>query len=77
MKKELDTRLVKLLHDCTQKGYRITFCNDFEGMMTIGYEEEYTDGTYSHVHLGVPGETVTFLEKELRGFLNNLLEEKL
>lgn len=73
-KKLKEQRLIELLHDCTQMGYRLTFSNDFEGMITIGFEEEYTEGTYNHVHLGTPGKDLNFLEKELRNFLAKLIE---
>ena len=76
MNKDLQNkRLVELIHDCTQKGLRLTFSNDFEGMITLGYEEEYVENTYNHEHLGIPGSDLNYLEKQLRNTLARLLED--
>ncbi len=71
----MNSELVKLLHDCTQKEYQITFTSGFSGMLTVGYQNEFDDSTYNHVHIGVPGEDLKLLEKQLRNFLAGLLEK--
>ncbi len=71
-----DKRLIELLHDCTQKGYRLTFSADFEGMLTVGYEDEFPVGEYNHVHIGsLSDPSHTKLESQLINFLVGLLEK--
>lgn len=77
LSKELQNqRLIELLHACTQKGYRISFSNDFEGMITLGYEIEWEENTYNHEHLGCPGHDLKLLETQVRHALNFLLEKE-
>jgi len=52
----------------------LTFSNDFEGMITIGWELEYEEGTYTHSHLGIPGTSLKRLESELRICLSSIDE---
>lgn len=73
-KKDKEIRLIELLHSLTQKGYKLTFSNDFEGMITIGWELEYEEGTYTHSHLGIPGTSLKRLESELRICLSSIDE---
>lgn len=71
-------RLVELLHDLTQKGFRIEFSEDFAGMLTVNARKRVKIDTWEplgHQHLGIPYQSMKDLEKYVRNYLALILEE--
>lgn len=69
-------KIVDLLHDITQLGYRVYFADDFDGMITVGFAEEYGDGTfYEHNHCGFPGCERIRLEKDILESLTDFIRK--
>jgi hypothetical protein len=66
--------ITQQIHDISQEGYEVRFNSDFEGMLTITYQEEYGD-YIRHEHLGCPGFPMERLEKDLQASLKRFLEE--
>lgn len=71
-----DRNLISLIHDITQLGYYVQFCDDFEGMVRLEFTEEYSNEFYQHYHLGIPGGSMDKLEKEVIESLSEFLKEK-
>ena len=67
--------LISLIHEISQLGYNVQFCNDFEGMIRVELTEEYNDKFYIHYHLGFPGGPIDRLEKEVVETLSNFLKD--
>ena len=75
---EKDLRLVELLHDLTQKGFRVEFSEDFAGMLTVNARKRVGIDSWEHLehqHLGVPHQSLKDLEKDVRNYLAQILEE--
>jgi len=64
-----DRRFVELVHALTQRDQVITITNDFQGMLNV------TVGDRSHQHLGCPYGDMKDLERMLRNYLAECLEE--
>ncbi len=72
-------KLIELLHDITQQGFRIEFSDDFEGMITITVYEDsgpnYKGGYIRHEHLGFPQCERSRLQSDIESSLERLLVE--
>lgn len=72
-------KLIELLHDITQQGFRIEFSDDFEGMITLTVNEDaypgYKGGYIRHEHLGFPECERIFLQNKVEESLEGLLTE--
>lgn len=70
--------ITKLLHDISQKGYKVTFGGDFSGMITISYIDESLPEPANyirHEHLGYPDATMDELNQALTKSLEYFLSE--
>lgn len=66
--------MINLIHEISQRGFQVTFSPDFNGMLTITYQEE--GGEYiRHEHVSYPGSTDKELQTAVNGSLINFLEE--
>lgn len=70
-----DSRIVELLHDLTQKHITVTFSNDFKGMLTVSWQNEFDAESNNHTHIGTPYWPLKNLEKKLINLLASILEE--
>lgn len=72
-------KVTELLHTITQRGYQVSFQDDFEGMLTVTYQESYTPGKKDpyirHEHVSYPGGSMKELEKALVRSLGLFVEE--
>jgi hypothetical protein len=68
-------KIVDLIHDITQLGYEVKFCQDFSGMIRLEFTEELDDSFYEHGHLGYPGCERLRLEKDIIESLDRFLEQ--
>jgi hypothetical protein len=74
MRERQDVRLIELIHELTQKGWKLTFQDDFQGMVTVG---AWADGEFiNHWHIGTPGGSMKDLERDVRNLLAGIEEEK-
>lgn len=72
-------KIVSILHDITQLGYRVEFSDDFTGMLTVTYKGEGMDWS-NHSHVGFPfcsrKELEEHLIRELQNFLSLITKEE-
>lgn len=70
--------LTKLLHDISQKGFKVHFDGDFSGMLTITFLTEYQqdpDNYIRHEHIGYPDATMDELNVALNLCLESFYNE--
>lgn len=70
--------ITKLIHDISQKGFKINFEGDFAGMLTVTFTDEYEkepDNYIRHEHLGYPDSTMAELTVSLTSCLQNFYDE--
>lgn len=69
-------KLINILHNVTQEGYKVYFSDDFAGMITVAIEGEiFETGVYRHYHCGFPDGPRQNLENDVINCLTNFLEE--
>lgn len=69
-------KVVQLIHDLTQLGYKISFTDDFSGMLTVNFSKEGDRGFNFHSHIGYPDCMIEELEQELIEELTRKLKNK-
>lgn len=74
--KKVGLKIVNLIHDITRLGYRVSFTDDFNQILTVGFERETCDtGFYHHDHCGHPDGGFDRLEKDIIQSLARFYEE--
>ena len=68
-------KIITLIHDITQLGYNVRFCNDFTNMLRLEFTEEYNPEFYDHDHLSIPDGGLDRLEKEVIATLMGFYEQ--
>lgn len=71
----MKNKIVQLIHDITQKDYKVSFAGDFQCMVRIEFTHEYDSEFYDHEHLNYPDGPMEKLEEKIQEALVEFLEK--